>query len=110
MNIFEDYLNIVDYNLYDVLSTYEIIFNKLNINICKYEDDFSNWDNPEHLQEILKRILLYEAMEEGIISDELDTYEDFDLEDEFAISKNVEDYEQIIEDFYNWCGIKLNIF
>lgn len=109
MNIFESWVNLVDYDIYDVLSTYEHLFNELDINISDYEDDFYEWTNVETLQENLKKILLYKAQEEGIIPDELDISDCFSVDHEFAIYSEVENYEQIVKDFEDWCRIELKV-
>lgn len=108
-NIFEDYIMMLNYDIYDVLFTYERLFNELNIDIGNYEDNFYIWDDPIILQENCKKILLYKAQEEGIIPEETDIYNCFSVDNEFAIYSEVEDYEQIVKDFYNWCGIELKI-
>lgn len=109
MNIFEQYVNIIDYDIYDVLSTYEHLFNQLGINISDYEDDFYVWDDAETLQENCKKILLYEAQKEGIIPDEIDISDYFSVDHEFAIYSEVEDCEGIVKDFEDWCGILLKV-
>lgn len=109
MNIFESWVNIVNYDIYDVLSTYERLFNELDIDISDYKDDFYEWTDAEILQDNCKKILLYEAQEEGIIPDEIDIFDCFSVDYEFAINSEVEDYEKIVKDFEDWCGIKLNV-
>lgn len=109
MNIFEDYLEIVDYQAYNILSTYEHLFNNLGICISKYEDEFGYWDVPDNLQENLKKILLYGAQEEGIIPEEVDVENCFNVSEDFAIYSNTENYKQIIKDFEDWCEIELNV-
>lgn len=113
VNIFEDYIYNVNYDIYDVLSTYQTVFDILNINICDYADSFSqySWEDPDELQCIFKCILLSEAQENGIIPDDVDIESCFDVDCEFAIhSSRVENYKQVVADFKDWCGIELDTF
>lgn len=111
-NIYEDYLSILDYDIYETLSTYESLFRELEIDICDYEDyfRFDDWNDAENLQETLKKILLYKAQEEGIIPDDVDIDDGFSLYKNFAIiSSEAEDAKKVVADFEDWCGIKMGI-
>lgn len=110
-NIFADYLSIYDYNVYDVLMTYANLFDELDINIDQYEDNFCSYDwESSILQDTLKKILLYKAQEEEIISYDIDIDECFEVHNQFSIkASECEDCQQIVESFEDWCGIKLDI-
>lgn len=112
-NIFADYVSILDWSAYDILAAVESLFNKLDINISEYEDNFqcSDWDS-DSLRETLCKILLYKAQEEEIIPETADIDECFKTYGDLAIKSSEFDTdicEQIVKDFEDWCGIKLDI-
>lgn len=113
MNIFRDFVEInFDYDIVDVLDTYESLFERLYIDLGSYEDEIRNpWDGND-LQETFKLILLNEAQNNGIIPETWDIYQNFDVEESFAIV-NYDDFDEeeinkVIEDFEDWCGLKLH--
>lgn len=102
----------------DVLSIYGNLFEKLHIHIDDYEDDFTyvSFDDEDDLQNIFKKILLKEAQNNGIIPENWDIEERFELDGDFAIINNdpedrddIKDIQDIVVDFKDWTGIELDI-
>ena len=109
-NIFADYLELYDWHIYNTLLTYKDIFDKVKIDITQYESNFrwEDWEC-ENLQKTLNKILLLKAKEEGVIPEHIDIDEYFyDLYRGIFIEKTCENYQDIIKNFKDWCGIIIN--
>lgn len=110
MNIYRDYIEATNYDILDVLETYEDIINELEIDIStEYLDD-----NAIVLQEQLKTIIVKKAQDEEIIPENWDIDECFNLDRRFAIIFNPEimtedEMFRVVSDFKDWCGIDLQI-
>lgn len=109
MNIFRDYLEAtVSYNVVELLETYDDLFDRLGIDISS---EYLS-DDAFLLQEQLKTILVKTAQDEGIIPEDWDIEECFNLNRKFAIYSDIapkEDLQKVIKDFEDWCGIQLII-
>lgn len=116
MNIFADWIEItLGYDFVDVLETYEPLFNRLDICIADYQDNFQSydWDDPETLQTTLKKIILCKAQENGVIPDNWNIDESFEVDDCFCIiigDKDEDEVYKVQKDFDEWCNIELEIW
>lgn len=102
----------------DILSLYGNLFERLHIYLDEYEEDFQQiiLSDEDKLQTTLKKILLKEAQNNGIIPEFWDIDERFELDGEFAIRNNdpedqddIKDVQDVVTDFKDWTGIELDI-
>lgn len=113
MSIFRDFVEAnFDYNIIDVLDTYEDLFDRLGIDISDNDLVRNPWDGDD-LQQNLKIILMTAAQQEGIIPEHWDLDIHCDDEDVFTLinfeDDEMEEVYKVIEDFKNWCGIELTV-
>lgn len=99
----------------DVISIYGNLFERLHINVDEYEEQLSSCDfsDVEELSTLFKRILIEEAKNNNIIPEEWDIEEYFSLYEDFSIIcsdvDNLEEIEQVAQDFKDWTGIEIGI-
>lgn len=113
MNIFRDFVEAnFDYDIIDVLDTYENLFAKLGIDISDNDLVRNPWDG-EYLQSSMKIILMTAAQQEGIIPETWDLDYHCDEDDPFILvnfdEDEMEKVHNAVEDFKDWCGIKLSV-
>lgn len=116
MGLFQDFVEEnFGYNIVDVLETYESLFKELLVDTSKHSDLLNVYDADE-LQCNLKSILLFQAQEDGIIPDDWDIDDWFDVDECFSIcvpdevtEEQNEQIMKVVDAFEDWCGIHLSI-
>lgn len=96
----------------ECLETFKPIFERVDLDLIDYEDELPEIYDEQSAYRSMKMVLLFRANDEGIIPADFDVWDDFEVEDDFAIIRgehSSEEVSEIVDNFKDWCGLKLNI-